>query len=221
MQRKRAPRSRIPGNPPDDHPRALHLLQDEIAACTICPSLEPWRQFSRSAYGRPGTGYLMVGEAPGYVSWKNERRFTGPAGLLIRRALRRVDHPTYCDLEDLFYLTDVVKCHPTPTENSRANRSPSRAELSACSGYLMREFEVIHPSVIVTFGKLATESVQWVADHTAVSQPTLELISFPHPSPRNQRTILRRFPSMEAFEQAISVVFERLIARLEQRISYA
>jgi uracil-DNA glycosylase family 4 len=214
MQRTRVPRSRIPGNPPAEHPRALHLLQDEIAACTTCPSMKPWRQFSRSAYGRHGTGYLMVGEAPGYVSWKNERRFTGPAGLLIRRALRRLDHPTYRDLEDLFYLTDVVKCHPAPVGNSRANRSPSRAELSACSGYLMRECEVSHPSVIVTFGKLAAESVQRVADHAAVSQSKPELISFPHPSPRNQRTILRRYPSMGAFEQAISVVFERLIARL-------
>ncbi|MEK6526246.1 MAG: uracil-DNA glycosylase family protein, partial [Nitrospirota bacterium] len=129
---------------------ALHALQGKIASCTICPSMEPWRRFEPDAYGTHSTGFLLVGEAPGYVSWKKRRRFTGPAGMLIRRALRQVGHPRYQDLEDLFYMTDVVKCHPAPPANPQSNRSPKAGEIRACAEYLRRELAVLRPSVIIT-----------------------------------------------------------------------
>lgn len=195
----------------------LRRLQGEIAACTICPSMKPWRQFGPDAYGTPSTGFLLVGEAPGYVSWRKRRRFTGPAGMLIRRALRQVGHRRYRDLEDLFYMTDVVKCHPAPAVNPASNRSPSRAEVAACSGYLVRELDALRPSVILAFGKLATlqatqalEGSAWVGTSKAV------LITFPHPSPRNQVTIRKRYASMQAFEDAVADTFRQLITRLEQ-----
>ena len=49
--------------------------------------------------------------------------------MLIRRALRAVGSPRYADLEDLFYITDVVKCHPAPSRNEASNRSPRRSEI--------------------------------------------------------------------------------------------
>src|SRR5688572_4367498 len=66
--------------------RSLRVLQGDIASCTTCRSMKPWRKFAREAYGTTSTAYLLVGEAPGYLSWKKGRRFTGPAGMLIRRA---------------------------------------------------------------------------------------------------------------------------------------
>ncbi|MGH7165223.1 MAG: hypothetical protein ACREIS_06835, partial [Nitrospiraceae bacterium] len=65
---------------------ALRALQSQIGACTLCPSMKPWRQFRPEAYGDRSSGYLLVGEAPGHVSLMKGRRFTGPAGMLIRRA---------------------------------------------------------------------------------------------------------------------------------------
>jgi uracil-DNA glycosylase family 4 len=185
-------------------------------------------------YGHAATGYLLVGEAPGYVSWRKRRRFTGQAGMLIRRALWTVGHPRYRDLEDLFYMTDIVKCHPAASANPSSNRSPRRVEVDACSIYLLRELQVLRPSVIVTFGKAAAESVTRVlkqaagpiesasvtgqaGDCPSVSRcmGQTEVIPFPHPSPRNQVTILKRYPSMRAFEEAVVRTFRRLIARLE------
>lgn len=194
-------------------------MQEEIADCTRCVSLRPWRKFEREVYGNPNTGYLVVGEAPGRLSWENRRRFTGPAGLLIRRALRAVGAERYGDLEDLFYMTDAVKCHPAPPGNLGANRSPTVAETRACAIHLSRELEALRPRAIVTFGKKAAQAIQDAlakADRISADQSP-EVIALPHPSPRNRQTILKSYPSMQAFEDAITEVFRGLIARLESR----
>lgn len=166
------------------------------------------------AYGTACTGYLLVGEAPGYKSLEKRRRFTGPAGMLIRRALRQLAHPRYRDLEDLFYITDVVKCHPASGPQSTSNRSPRRGEIQSCENHLIEELHLLQPSTIVTFGKIAAEAV-------ATIKPSYKVISFPHPSPRNQVTIRKHYASMMAFEDAISNTFCELIALLEQRSPHA
>lgn len=177
--------------------------------------MAPWRRFDRGAYGTASTGYLLVGEAPGYVSWRKRRRFTGPAGLLIRRALRQVGHPRHRDLEDLFYMTDVVKCHPAPAGNPSSNRAPRAAEVKACSDFLVRELRALRPSAIVTFGRLAAEHVGRAIEQAGLS-PRPELLMFPHPSPRNQVTIRKQYDSIRAFEHAIALSFRRLIENLEK-----
>jgi uracil-DNA glycosylase family 4 len=200
------------------YPSGLRSLQRDVARCTCCTSLEPWRKFSRSVYGDARTGYLLVGEAPGRVSLENGRRFTGPAGLIIRRALAALQHPRYRDLEDLFYMTDVVKCHPAPQGNPGANRSPKPSEIRSCAPHLSHELRVLRPSVVVTFGLVAADAVnsalkQSDMDSTGVWKPNV--ISLPHPSPRNQRAILRSYPSMAAYAKAITDTFRGLIAHLE------
>lgn len=198
-------------------PPSLPLLQQQIACCITCDSMKPWRRFGPDASGTVGTGYLLVGEAPGYVSWKQGRRFTGPAGQLIRRALRQVDHPRYRDLEDLFYMTDTVKCHPAAPTNPSANRSPRRSEVRACACYLSRELAILRPAVVVTFGKEAERAVaEAVGQEAGLTRP-VRLLAFPHPSPRNQRTILSRYASLRTFEAALTKTFRGLIAGLEAR----
>jgi DNA polymerase len=187
--------------------------------------LNPWRQFGSDVYGTDSTGYLLVGEAPGYKSWENRRRFTGPAGMLIRRALYQVGHPHYRDLEDLFYMTDVVKCHPA-SGRSTSNRTPRRSEIETCAGHLRQEIHLLHPSVIVTFGKTAAETVAQIlypSRNPAAQkiEPPYKVIAFPHPSPRNQLTIRKHFASMQVFQDTIADTFRDLIAQLEQRSPHA
>ena len=201
-------------NSPSSHGSHLSRLQSDIASCRFCSSLNPWRQFGSNAYGTTCTGYLLVGEAPGYKSWEQRRRFIGPAGMLIRRALRQLAHPRYRDLEDLFYITDVVKCHPAAGPQSTSNRSPRRAEIHSCLNHLIGEIHLLQPSIIVTFGKIAAEAV-------AIIKPSYKVIAFPHPSPRNQMTIRKHYASMKAFEDAISNALCELIAQLEQRSFHA
>lgn len=201
---------------PSRLPSGLPLLQQQIARCTLCESMKPWRRFDAGASGTADTGYLLVGEAPGYVSWAQGRRFTGPAGLLIRRSLARLAHPRFRDLEDLFYMTDTVKCHPASRANPSANRSPRRSEIRTCAGHLRRELAILRPSVVVTFGKAAERAVAEAVGQEAGLNSRVRLVTFPHPSPRNQRTILQAYPSMEAFERSIARTFRALIRQLEQ-----
>lgn len=205
---------RIEGGIDGPVPSPLSSLHIDIASCRLCPSLSPWRQFGLDVYGTVRTGYVLVGEAPGYKSWEKRRRFTGPAGMLIRRALWQLADPHYRDLEDLFYITDVVKCHPASGPNSTANRSPTHAESDTCVGHLIREIDLLHPSVILTFGKTAAEAVGRV--HSEARH-----MAFPHPSPRNQLTIRKHYATMKAFEDAIADTCRDLIVRLKQRLHHA
>jgi uracil-DNA glycosylase family 4 len=116
-------------------------------------------------------------------------------------------------------MTDTVKCHPAPPRNPGANRSPRPAEIHACAPLLHRELTILRPRVIVTFGKLAADNVAgaiaaYAGCHGA-NRWMPKLISFPHPSPRNQRTILKSYRSLQHFERAISHAFRQLISRLE------
>ena len=201
-------------NPQSSPGSFLTRLQSDIAGCRLCGSMDPWRQFGLNAYGTAGTGYLLVGEAPGYKSWAQRRRFTGPAGMLIRRALRQLAHPHYRNLEDLFYITDVVKCHPGVGPQSTSNRSPRRAEIHSCLNHLIGEIHLLQPSTIVTFGKIAAEAVTTI-------EPSSKVIAFPHPSPRNQLAIRKHYASMKTFEDVISHTFCDLIAQLERRSFHA
>jgi uracil-DNA glycosylase len=139
--------------------------------------------------------------------------------MLIRRALRAVGHPRYTDLEDLFYITDVVKCHPASSGNTPSNRSPRRSEIETCRHHLVRELQVLRPRVIVTFGKVAAEAVVRALPHAyrvgMRGEPIEpERLSFPHPSPRNQIAIRKQYPSMQAYAGALTGVFRELIDRL-------
>lgn len=123
--------------------------------------------------------------------------------MLIKRALWKVGHSRYCNLEDLFYMTDVVKCYPLASPNSSSNRSPKQAEIKACLHHLAKELTVLRPSLIVAFRKVANDHVKQVLQVLEDVRPVI--IAFPHPSPRNR--LLKSYPSLQAFEEEISLLF--------------
>jgi uracil-DNA glycosylase family 4 len=134
---------------------------------------------------------MIVGEAPGRVSLENRRAFSNPHNLTIRRAFARAIAPRSCELEETFYLTDIVKCWPASP--SGANRSPSRAELVTCvERHLKLEFELIRPRLILTFGVLASAAalarpVSLVQAHGKphLTDSGFRVIPFMHPSTAN------------------------------------
>ena len=66
------------------------------------------------------------------------------------------------------------------------------------------------------FGKVAAGYVRRALQVVGGVQP--EIIAFPHPSPRNQLAILKRYPSLQVFEGEIALTFRRLVAKLEDRL---
>jgi 8-oxo-dGTP diphosphatase len=118
-----------------------------------------WRKFPASALGRCDARFVLIGEAPGIASIENGRQWTGAGGMILRREIRRLG----LDLEDLFYLTNAVKCWPaTRTRAGRdrpGNRSPLASEARRCRPFLAAELEALRPEVVVAVGAVAARAV--------------------------------------------------------------
>jgi 8-oxo-dGTP diphosphatase len=118
-----------------------------------------WRKFRLGALGRRDARFVLVGEAPGIASIRNGRQWTGAGGMILRREIRRLG----LDLEDLFYLTNAVKCWPRartrPDRAGPGNRSPLASEARRCRPFLAAELEALRPAVVVAVGAVAARAV--------------------------------------------------------------
>ena len=117
-----------------------------------------WRKFAPGAAGRRDARFALVGEAPGIASIERTRQWTGAGGMILRREIRRLG----LDLEDLFYLTNAVKCWPaahTTGAHRPGNRSPLASEARRCQPFLAAELEALRPEVVVAVGALAARGV--------------------------------------------------------------
>jgi uracil-DNA glycosylase family 4/mutator protein MutT len=149
---------------------ALTRTLGHVTACRACPTMRDWRKFPAAALGRRDARFLLVGEAPGIASIENGRQWTGAGGMILRREIRRLG----LDLEDLFYLTNAVKCWPAGPDRSRqgrpGNRSPLATEARRCHPFLAAEIDALRPEVVVAVGALAaravlTQPIHLPADH--------------------------------------------------------
>lgn len=139
-------------------PPVLRVL-GRAGRCTACPTIRGYRQFPATAAGRPDARFVLVGEAPGIASLRGARQWTGPGGMLLRREIRRLG----LDLEDLFYLTNAVKCWPAaprrPGARRSGNRSPLASEAARCRSFLRQEIAALDPDLVVAVGAVAARAV--------------------------------------------------------------
>ena len=181
--------------------------------CRVCPTIAPYRKFPRASHGTTRYGLMIVGEAPGRISLENGRAFSNPRNLSIRRAFAQAVAPRAWELEEIFYLTDVVKCWPAKA--SGANRSPARTEIAAClERHLRLEFELIRPQLVLTFGVLASSAafgcpVSLVSAHGKhhVTAAGMRVIPFMHPSTANVMGLRRvGLRSLSDYEVQLSTI---------------
>jgi uracil-DNA glycosylase family 4 len=159
--------------------------------CRLCPTIAPWRKFPARSHGTARYRLVIIGEAPGRVSLANGRAFSNPRNLTVRRAFARAISPLKLELEEVFYLTDVVKCWPGAPGGG--NRSPRRSEIANCvERHLGRELDMVRPRLVFAFGAHATTfalgyAVDMVAEHgrSRVSAWGIRLIPLMHPSSIN------------------------------------
>ena len=155
---------------------ALHVLNNEVAECRLCPRLVAWREetaavkraaFANEDYwgrGVPGFGdeaasVVLVGLAPAaHGANRTGRMFTGDrSGDFLYSALHRcgfANQPTSVRSGDGLalrdaYITAAVRCAPP------ANK-PTPAERDACRPFLEREFALLsNARVAVALGAFA------------------------------------------------------------------
>jgi DNA polymerase len=129
---------------------SVDSLEAVAAEATACKRCALWSTATNCVPGEgSATAQLVcVGEAPGEQEDLSGRPFVGKAGQLLTKILAAID----LKREDVF-ICNVLKHRPP------GNRNPLPEEVTACSPYLVRQIELIHPRVILAFGTFAAQTL--------------------------------------------------------------
>lgn len=98
--------------------------------------------------GPSNASIMIVGEAPGEDESIAEEPFIGQAGMMLNKLLQAAGLN-----RDELYIANLVNCRPT---EGKRNRPPTKAEITACNGWLIKQILSVRPKVIFTLGKLPT-----------------------------------------------------------------
>jgi DNA polymerase len=129
------------------HLDSLDAVAKTVASCTRCP-LYATATNPVPGQGNPNADLMIVGEAPGATEDEKGLAFVGAAGQLLTKILAAVD----LQREDVF-ICNVLKHRPP------GNRNPMPDEVTACSPYLIRQFELIRPKAILALGTFAAQTL--------------------------------------------------------------
>ncbi|NUM52503.1 MAG: uracil-DNA glycosylase [Candidatus Hydrogenedentes bacterium] len=127
---------------------SLDELRAVVAGCRKCTLCETRRQTVFSD-GNATARLVFVGEAPGADEDWQGVPFVGKAGQLLTdiivkgMKMRRED----------VYICNVLKCRPPN------NRDPLPSEKEQCEPYLVRQLELLKPTVICALGKHAANTL--------------------------------------------------------------
>jgi len=134
----------------------LDGLRKAAAGCQGCPLYENATQtvFSK---GPVSARLVLVGEQPGDVEDRRGEPFVGPAGKLLDRAVADAGlDPAHT------YTTNAVKHFKFTTAGGgkrRIHATPDAAEIGACRPWLVAEFELLDPEVVVALGATAAKAL--------------------------------------------------------------
>ena len=142
--------ARRPREPAD----AYEALLGEAKACRLCPLADCATQTVFGEGPRQARA-IFVGEQPGDQEDLQGRPFVGPAGVLLRSALREAGFS-----EGDCYLTNAVKHFKfVPRGKRRIHKTPSAREIDHCRWWLDQELALVESPLIVTLGASALRAV--------------------------------------------------------------
>ncbi|MEV6654999.1 UdgX family uracil-DNA binding protein [Streptomyces sp. NPDC051219] len=130
----------------------LEAHRRAAAGCKGCPLFKEATQTVFGA-GDPMARLVLVGEQPGDQEDRQGEPFVGPAGRLLRNALKDAG----LDQEPV-YVTNAVKHFKfTVAERGkrRIHKAPSLREVAACKPWLDAEMGMVDPDVVVALGATA------------------------------------------------------------------
>jgi uracil-DNA glycosylase family 4 len=125
----------------------LLKIREDLGECTRC-KLHKGRNKIVFGDGNPKAELVFVGEGPGADEDMQGLPFVGRAGKLLTQMIEAMG----LQRRDV-YICNVVKCRPPE------NRAPEPDEVAACSPFLMRQIDSIHPKVIVCLGATAAKTI--------------------------------------------------------------
>ncbi|HET7105877.1 MAG TPA: uracil-DNA glycosylase [Candidatus Acidoferrum sp.] len=125
----------------------LLKIREDLGECTRC-KLYKGRNKIVFGDGNPRAELVFVGEGPGADEDAQGLPFVGRAGKLLTQMIEAMG----LQRKDV-YICNVVKCRPPE------NRAPEPDEVAACSPFLIRQIDSIHPKVIVCLGATAAKTI--------------------------------------------------------------
>ena len=143
--------------PASERREALKAVLAEARGCTRCPELAATRKTVVFGAGNANAELMFVGEAPGASEDEQGVPFVGRAGKLLSTLLEEVG----LQRNDVF-IANVLKCRPP------GNRDPLPIEIENCQEYLLRQVELIEPTVICTLGNFSTKLLR--GDPTGITR---------------------------------------------------
>ena len=136
---------------------ALKELLAQARACVRCPGLASTRKTVVFGAGNADADLMFIGEAPGATEDEQGLPFVGRAGKLLDQLLEEIG----LSRGDVF-VCNTLKCRPP------GNRDPLPVELDNCQPYLLRQVELIQPSVICSLGNFSTKLLR--GDPTGITR---------------------------------------------------
>jgi uracil-DNA glycosylase family protein len=136
------------------HPRSIDELKAAAANCRGC---ELYQNATQVVFGRgaPHAKIVFVGEQPGDVEDQQGLPFVGPAGRLLREAVDDAGiDPTSV------YITNAVKHFRFELRGKRRiHQNPGPAHIAACRPWLVAEFSLLKPKLVVALGATAAKAL--------------------------------------------------------------
>jgi uracil-DNA glycosylase len=138
-------------------PAGAGSLDELRTAAAQCQGCDLYKNATQTVFGR-GAAHarvVFVGEQPGDVEDQQGLPFVGPAGHLLRRA---VDDAGIDPAQ--LYITNAVKHFSfTLRGKRRIHQTPDRTEIIACRPWLVAEFALLRPDVVVVLGATAAKAL--------------------------------------------------------------
>jgi len=134
----------------------IDKLRKAALECTGCDLYKGTTQtvFSK---GPVGARMVFVGEQPGDIEDRRGEPFVGPAGKLLDRAVAEAG----IDPSDV-YTTNAVKhfkFKATAPGGRRIHQTPDAHDVAACRPWLLAEFSLLSPDVVVALGATAAKAL--------------------------------------------------------------
>ncbi len=129
------------------HQMNLKELNNIISNCRKC-DLYKTRTNTVPGKGNCNAAVFFIGEAPGRNEDIQGKPFVGRAGKVLDQLLESIN----LNRNDIF-IGNILKCRPPK------NRNPHSQEIEACTSYLDKQIDIIHPKIIVPLGNFATQYI--------------------------------------------------------------
>jgi uracil-DNA glycosylase len=181
-------------------------IDDLKSAAARCEGCELHADATQTVFGRGPSDarIVLLGEQPGDVEDQQGLPFVGPAGRLLREAVddAGIDPASV-------YLSNTVKHFRFELRGKRRiHQTPGPAHIAACRPWLVAEFALLKPQLVVALGATAAKAL--FGPSFRVTQSRGRLLSWPASAQRPQD-----FPVTEV--QALATIHPSAVLRADDR----